>query len=265
VERSQDLKRKFPLLVAGDLPFPGLEIEQQLNLSGQNHASWAELFVCLSASENKLAEILSEAAALEIPFSQMILYVSHYPSSVAIPSGLTVIEAHSGESPEDLRLRLACKIESLRQQRLNHELALCEKNPALGALSETERQSIYEHARIAHALAYLYEFTPSRHTLCIRLAFCARHPELRENMLAGFAVPAEHFPSAENSPWQPTLPFEMIIALCTTLTLSCCENPAQFREAFRTRSALLPFKVRNDLKTQVEKILEPLWGGKNAA
>jgi hypothetical protein len=261
VERTQDLRKKFPLLIAGNLPMPGFESQPLTRLGEIERAIWCNSFLCLSAQEPLLPELLAEAQILGIPTEQILFVVEKFPSSFAVPTGLTVIEIHPTESAEDFRQRLTAKLESLRLGKLNSELRLAEKSFA--SIPEPAKQAAFERARFAHALAYLYELPPLRHSLCLRLAMGLLQPPLRENLLRDSAFPLELIP-AEEQPWSPNLPFELVLALCASLALSSGGHSSQFREAFRARSSLLPFKVRNDLKTQVEKILEPLWG-KNAA
>lgn len=265
MERSQDLRKKYPLLAAGDLPFPALEGEQSASLRALSPEDWQGYFVCLSATETKLRELIDEAHALGIPCEHIIIYCDSFPTSFLPPAGCTLLEAHGEESVEDFRHRLLLKIEAQRQHIINHELERAEKLAAPEGLSENEKTCAQERARFAHALAYLYDLPPSRHALSIRLAYCVGKPALREKILAGGKFTAHQYPESEETAWSPGLPFEFVLALCAALTLNSCGNPAQFREAFRDRSAALPFKVRNELKTQVEKILEPLWGGKHAA
>ncbi|MGZ3694674.1 MAG: hypothetical protein ACXWQO_10865 [Bdellovibrionota bacterium] len=264
MERSQDLRKKYPLLVVGNVPFPGHEGEQLTSLKNLTRESWEGAFICFSCTENDLREKIDEAHALGIPFDQSIIYVEKFPSAFLPPSGCVILEFHPDESGEDFRHRLMGKIETQRQQRLHHELERAESSGALSLLPDAQVHAAFECARVAHALAYLYDLPPSRHSLTIRLALCAGRQPLREKLLIS-PCSEINFPENEDANWQPGLLFELVLAYCAELTLGACENPAMFREAFRVRSALLPFKTRNELKTQVEKILEPFWGGKNAA
>lgn len=260
MERSADQKKKLPLLVVGSLPFPGFEGEQ---LAGLQHLRDEELhanFLCLSGPETELRAQLDEAHARGLAFDQVLLYVRSFPETFLPPSACAVIEAHPEESTEDFRARLLGKIEQLRLHRLTAELEKLESSGVLRAIPDPEKICSFERARIAHALAYLYELSPGRHSQAIRLAFCHGQTAAMERFFpGGILLPAE------KEPWPAALPPETLLALCASMALTNCGNAAQFRELFREKSSLLPFKIRNELKTQLEKILESVWGGKHAA
>lgn len=231
MDRPHDTKKKYPLLVVGDLPFLGQE-KPATSLREFTPEQWQDSFLCLSAASKNLRTLVEEAHQLGIPSDQLVLCTDALTFSP--PAEAIVIEFHPDENAEDFRHRLYQKIDSHRHLKFAHEWAKAETSPA----------AFHEQARLAHALALLHDLSISAHARAIRGA-------LKEISIS--------------EPWPAQSAPEELIAYCAALMLARGDCPANFREAFRECSAQLPFRVRNELKTQAEKILETLWGGKHAA
>jgi hypothetical protein len=260
LERSQDIRKKYPLLVVGNQPFPGLEGELHAALPGN---AWQSKFICFTGTPENLRERLAEAGELQVPAEQILLCARDVPLPFPPPAGAQIFEYHPEESPDDLRHRLAQKLDLLRQLKLPGELARFDKQGIFSSLAPAQLVAALDYARFAHALAIVYGLSPERHALAIRLAASAGQPAVHARLF-----PAGEFPAVAAVPpavWDAALPPESLLALGAALAASHGATPATFREQFRECSARLPFRVRNELKAHLEKILEPLWGGKHAA
>lgn len=259
MERPIDSWKKYPLFFFGDRPFPELlGVEKTCaHLDESSRERWMNSFVCLSASAETAPGFLAALEKAGVEADRVIVFLHE---TFSFPKKYLCLDFLPGEAMDEFRARLFSRLETLRQRKLSSELERAHRASLLQDLPAEEMVRATEQARLAHALAYAYELPPQKHGLAIQLALAAGHPALWQAL--GTLHPGCPNWPAEKSPWQPDFPIEALLALCAQAALQCRDNPSHFREVFREQSAQLPFRVRNELKEQTEKVLELLWGGK---
>lgn len=240
----QESWKKFPLLVWGTSDFPlappfARRFQETSELSGPE---LRQSYFCVPVDEGLRARV-DELRTNGIGVAQIVLVIGEERAAELIP-GAAWIELSHAETPDEFRARLFARIETHRQRRLGHEL---DRDPVPGEAGEEvspdERAARLERAHFVHALALLQELPPDQHGRAIRAALHPSGP-----------VPT--------TPWEANLPHELLLTEIAALALAHSGHAQKFREAFRDRTVLIAFRARNELKEQVEKILEPIWGGK---
>lgn len=245
MDRISDPRKKYPLLVVGELPFAlpdSISITPAtMGASGSPELNSFYIIVAVAADVHEL--VLARLEELKVNPDQVIVFLrAEIPFSHPRQAFLGVMDNIPGESAEEFRARLLGRLETQRQKKLTFALQQASESGITRRLSDSELTTTLDIARLAHALACGYGLTPELHGKV--LSAC----------LEGTHCPTEN--------WAGEVPFEKLIPEAAALIFDCATKGKNFRDTLKERSAALSFRTRTDLLHQIESCFGIFLGGK---
>lgn len=229
---------RLPVLVLGEAP-AALSPFACIPLSEKSFPSDPDIYFLLCArDESALRPALEALAQASVPADQILLACGEGFHARAADPCMGVLEILPGDSTEELRQRLLCRLETQRHRKLTQEIENARHVGLPSELSAEEWAARLETAHLTHSFSCALELPASVHGRALRSA-------LRSG-------PASHCWPAE---------LDSLLPLCARLALQHWQTPTLFREAFRQHAAALPFRLRTDLRNVVERCLESIWKG----
>jgi hypothetical protein len=229
------------VVLGAPLPRLARELPSVTETSGLP-AEAQDRFLLLNLEESRLSPVLDELLAKGISPDQLVvcLHLGH-PARVAFDPLVGTLEVLETDPPEELWQRLQARLETQKHKRLAAAVEQARQVGLSKELAAEEWLARLEAAHLTHAFCCALPLPPSRHRAALQHA-------LRQGQEG-------------DAPWSAGLCWEQVFPLSARLALRHWQDPALFREELRRRSALLPFRLRTDLRNVVERCLESVWKG----
>ncbi len=249
MDSISDAWKKYPLLVAGDLPVapPGAH---SISLSGGNYSGPLQIndfYIILALPCEEIGNALACLEAAAVSPDQVIAFL---PADVTFIhpqlAFLGLLENIPGESADEFRIRLFGKLECQRHKRLPFALHEAAEGGIARRLNERELLEALDTARLAHALSCGYGLSPEKHTKILRASL--KGPQ-----------------GISPAPWASDSSVEKLLVETAQLILKCAIHGGSFRDALKEHAVALPFRTRTELLHHVESSLGLLLGGKGHA
>lgn len=248
MEKASDTWKKYPLITMGAPPFavPSLSA---LPLDAKNLPDASTLkdsYVLITPTEDGASHLLEQLLAASASADQIILLLTpQIPFQHPQQHIFGLMEWIEGEPAEEFRARLLVRLEAQRQKKLMFVMQEAVESGITRNLTESDLCNALDTVRVAHALACAYALSPALHAQALRACF-----DGSLNL---------------STPWLTDLPAEILIPQASAFLVDCATLGVNIREAFKERTAHLPFRVRSELLHHIEINLGFLLGGKSHA